>query len=369
MRSAVRGALVFANIAVLAACTRPLAPGALRGQAADPRMRIGVDRRVELISILCVLAHYPEYTQRTLRTPYAKDLLAHFTKYLDHPAVVATRQMRERFGIAYDAPITLAVQLDEKLQRAPPLSAWPVGLSERWKGTDLEGYLGLVRDFARDSGFDSFFQAERPYLDRVDAAFTEYLADKRLLPWFDGVFGRRENAIYRIVPAMLSGPNNWGVHAVRPDGTEEILQAMSLVALDDDAIPKLTGTTQWLLAHELAHPYVNPFVDRHWDELSPSLSPAFAAVRPAMERQAYPTAVIVGYESLARAVQILYLADVAGADAAKQSMSDQVQLGFVWMPALVDALQKARQEGHGLLTEESTVAALRAALVAWARER
>jgi len=322
---------------------------------------------VELISILFCLAGNPEYSKRAITTPYSRAMLAHFAPLLRHPAVAATVTLREKHAIAYDAPIRLAAQLDERYRPAGPLTPLPEGLDERWRGVDLAAYLALVQDFAAQARADDFFATQAPYFARIDRAFGDFLADKELLAWFDGVFGRKAKAVYVVAPALLTGPMSYGVHAYRPDGTEVIMQAMSLVAVDRDGVPRPGEITQWLLAHELAHPYVNPIIDRHWGALKDVIAPAFESVRPAMERQAYRRPEHVGYESLARAVQILYLADHAGAAAAQRSLDEQQRLSFLWTPELVAALRRARQQAGGRLSEDAIVAATRATFAAYDR--
>ncbi len=330
----------------------------------DARMRVGVDRRVEIFSLLFCLAGNDEYSKQAISTPYSKAMLAHFAPFQSHIAVVASKQLHDKFGIGFEQPITLAVQLDDALQPVQPLNPLPEGLSAVWKNADLDKYLGMVRDFVARSRFDDFWREQQPYLAKVDATWTSYTSNKGLLPWFDGVFGRKEKATYRIAPAMLSGPHNWGVHAVRADGTEEVLQAMSLIEVDAAGTPELTDDTAWLLGHELAHPYVNPMVDRHMTTLAAPLQAAFDREKDAMVRLHYTTPAIVGYESLARAIPVLYVSERRGKEPARKVLDDLVKIGFVWSPALVTALDRARAKNEMRLTEDAMIAALSETLAA-----
>ncbi|HEX4517856.1 MAG TPA: DUF4932 domain-containing protein [Polyangiaceae bacterium] len=361
-----RRLVMSAWVVALAACTpsHEKTQAAASAPVADPRMRVGVDRRVEIFSILFCLAGNDEYSRQAIATPYSKAMLAHFTPYIGHIAVVASKQLHDKFGVGFEQPITLAVQLDDALEPVQPLNPLPEGLSATWKNADLDKYLGMVRDFVARSRFDDFWREQQPYLAKIDAAWTAYTSNKGLLPWFDGVFGRKEKATYRIAPAMLSGPHNWGVHAVRADGTEEVLQAMSLIAVDGAGIPQLTDDTAWLLGHELAHPYVNPMVDRHMATLAAPLEAAFDREKDAMVRLHYTTPAIVGYESVARAIQVMYVSDRLGKEAAKKVLDDLVTIGFVWSPALVTALDRARAKNEMRLSEDAIITALSETLTA-----
>ena len=328
----------------------------------DARMRIGVDKRVELFSILFCLAGNDEYSKHAISTPYSRAMLAHFQPFIGHIAVVSSKQFHEKFGIGFEQPITLAVQLDDSLQATQPWDPLPEGLSPVWKNAALDKYLGMVRDFAAQSHYDDFWRSQQPYLSKVGDAFTSYTANKGLLPWFDGVFGRKEKATYQIAPAMLSGQHNWGVHAVKPDGTENVLQAMSLIKVDDAGIPQLTDDTAWLLGHELAHPYVNPMVDRHIATLSAPLKAAFESQKDAMVRLHYTTPAIVGYESLARAIQVMYVSERLGKEQAQKVLDDLVKIGFVWTPQLVTELNRARAKNEMRLSEDAIIASLTSVL-------
>jgi len=330
----------------------------------DPRLHVAVDRRVEVLSVLFALAGNAEY-QHDVGTPYVKAVNETFLSFRDHPAVVKSKELHEKHHIGFDAPIALAVQLDDKLQAAQPFDPLPNGLDDRWKGVNIDDYLADVRDFVDKSHFDDFWNREAPYLDKVNGAFSAYLADKGLLPWFDENLWKKDKATYAVAPAMLSGQNNWGVHAFRPDGTEVVLQAMSLIKADADGIPQLGDGTLWLLAHELSHPYVNPIVDAHLTELQELLERAYHSAESDMNRLHYTTGTIVGYESLARSMQILYVGDRQGKEAAKKNLDEQVKLGFLWMPKLVGALGEARSKGGGHLTEESIVSAFKTVLTAY----
>lgn len=322
-------------------------------------MRVAVDRRVELFSILFHVAGTPDYGQ-AFHTPYLRDLDAHFAPFASHPAVEMTREMRRAHGISYNAPLTLAIQLDDALRPAGRLSPLPAGVDARWKDAPVDEYVARARDFAEASDLEGFLRAESAYTSKVEQAFRDFLADKPVLAWFDGVFGRRANATYLVAPGLLTGKWNYGLHAVRPDGAEVVVQVMNLEGADANGLPHPGETTHGLLAHELAHTYVNPIVEARLDALKDVALPAFESVHEAMARQTYGTETIFLDESVVRAVTVLYLRENAGEDAARRSLAEQRALSFLWTDDLARAIDDVRKKNGGKVSEAELVDATRA---------
>jgi hypothetical protein len=68
-------------------------------------MTVRVDLREEVCCILFRLADAEEY-RMAKRTRYVGEVDAHFERFKNHPAVEATRAIRETYEIAFDAPTT-----------------------------------------------------------------------------------------------------------------------------------------------------------------------------------------------------------------------------------------------------------------------
>jgi hypothetical protein len=81
------------------------------------------------------------------------------------------------------------------------------------------------------------------------------------------------------------------------------------------------------------------------------------AAAPALRNQHYTTREIVVAESIVRAVTVLYLRDTVSDAVADRSLSNHVNLGFVWTTDLVDALDQARAAANGTLDDEALVTA------------
>jgi hypothetical protein len=289
-------------------------------------LEVHVDRRIELMAILQRLAAASEYLG-TPTTSYVSDVVATFEPFREHPAVVRTRELRAQYGIAFDAPMWLAVVLDDKLYlRARPGDA-------RWANVDIDGYLVLVRDFATASGFEAFFTKHAPYFSRVEERLRTAIAKEAPTSWFDTFFGARPGAKFIVVPGMLTGTHNFGPHS-----DTELFQILGMSHVDFDELPFIDDALIELLVHETAHSYINPLFARHHAELAPHGQRLFATVAEPMRKQAYPTWEIMLNEQGVRAVTTLYLRERKSAAAADAAIAREVARSFLWTKPLAELL-------------------------------
>jgi hypothetical protein len=330
----VRGLLL---VVALAACgSNKSAPPAETPTSSD----VHIDRRVELMSIVCALAGFKEYTLGRVN-PYRTEVIAAFRGFVQHPAVVMARDLRAQHGIGYDAPMILAVHLDDQL--ALRNAAELPQLDARWKGVDAEAYAALLRDFARDAKLDEFLAAHRAHYTKIEDVVRGAVDAEKPVAWFDGVFGKRDKAHYTVIPAPMTGRYNFGVRATRADGTLDMYQ---LISVDTDSgIPVVDADLTYLLVHEMAHSYVNPHLAEHEAELGPPAQKLFAKSETKMRAQAYPTWQIFLNESVVRATTLVYFADKRGEPATALLLDRELGLGFDWT-AEISGLIRAYRADH-----------------------
>jgi len=346
-------------LAVFALLLAP-ACGKKKSHGTPESIIVAVDARVELLSILCHLAGNPEYN-RAYASPYLTAIDTYLAPFRDHPAVLATRELRVRDTISFNAPMHLAAYLSPELWPTRSLRPAPPFFDARWATVDINAYLAKVRDFAEDTNFPDFFDHQRPYFDAVEARFRELVASHPIIPWFDATFGVRR-ARYHLAPGLLTGGMNYSALALNQDGSEDIVQVMFLEQPDPGGLPHPTAKTLEYLAHELAHSYVNPVIDAEMASFEPIATPLFQRVQPAMAELHYNDYRIMVNESVVRAVTVLYLRDKSTSDHAAESEGAQVLRGFLWTPALVTALDGVRKKNGGRIPPAELVAVTRATL-------
>ncbi len=337
-------------VCILVACTNsssstkppaknpaPVAVAVTNTAADTVVVTVRVDRRIELLSILHRLIGHQAYTSGPA-TPYVKAVDAAFTPFANHAAVVATRALRASHSITWDAPLLLAVHLDDQLQLLNPAEL-PL-LDARFTGADLVSYAATLRDFARDSHLDEFLIKHRRYFTDVETGVRTMLDQAKPVPWFDAFFGAKAKARYIVVPGLLTGNRNFGVRATLPDGTQEFYQVLGIRS--PDGLPLNDDLTVSLLIHEMAHSYVNPLIDAHRNAFESAGATLFAQVEAPMKQQAYNSWKTFIDESIVRAVVVLYVLDRNGQAAANQEVQQQLRYQFRWTPDLVKLLTRYR---------------------------
>jgi uncharacterized protein DUF4932 len=317
----------------LAACSAP-AP-TVRTPTAPRTTDVHVDKRIELISIVMRLADSPEY-QMAEASDYVADVDRVFGPFADHPAIAATRALRERHHISFDAPIELAIHLDDALQlrAAGPLD------DKRWTGVDLAAYAAQLRTFAVDTHLDAFMAAHAAHYRAIEAALRTRIDAEDPIGWFDTQFGSRERARYIVVPGMLEGGANYGPHIELADGTLEMYQVLGLGNVDAHGMPAIDDEMIATLIHEMAHSYINPVFAKHRERLAHAAQQLFPRVAEKLRKQAYGNWETMLDESGVRAATVLYLRERHGDATADAATRREVENGFPWTADLAAVLQR-----------------------------
>ncbi len=312
----------------------PTAPVALDAGTPPVRTSVRLDKRIELLSIICRLAGFDEYT-RAKGTPYLDSVDRAFAPYRAHVAVKVMRELRASNGVGFDAPMLFAVHLDDNfaLQNGDELAV----IDARWKGVDVATLAASVKAFAIDAELDKFRAQQAEYAAWLTKTLEGAVAKENAVAWFDGVFGAAD-ADFVVVPSPIGGTNNFGTRATTADGKQHFYQVLGVN-------PK-TGTIEvdeqlaWILVHEMAHSYINPVFAKHRAELEAAGSKVFSLVEKQMRAQAYANWETMVNESGVRALVVNYMrekhGDVAGARQARQEQRSS----FLWINELADVMRQ-----------------------------
>lgn len=299
---------------------------------------VRVDRRIELLSIICRLAGYPEYTRAT-GTMYLDAVDAWFAPYKQHAAVTHARTLRAHHHIAYDAPMTFAVHLDDALalQNAGELAT----IDARWEGVDATVFASAVQAFAAESRLDAFLAEHAAYHATLVRTLEDVIAKENPVAWFDAVFGPAE-ATFVAVPSPIAKTNNFGVRATATDGTLHMYQVLGVAgrfgAIDVDE--QFVG----LLIHEMAHSYINPVFAKHRARLEPAAANVYALVEKQMRAQRYADPMTMSYESGVRAVVVNYMREKHGDEAGARQARAEQRSSFLWINELAEVMRRLARE-------------------------
>lgn len=320
------------------------APALEPAKAARPSVQVTIDPRVELMSILFFLAGNPEYNQA--RVPgYLAAVEQHFRPYAGHPAVAYAKRLRTTRGVSYDAVMALALHLTdvESMQTVVALDPRPAGLDARWHPAEARTFLGLVRDFVRETGFLAWFAGHKANHEEVTARMRVVLQAHARLSWVDAFFGVPPKSSFTLTLGLLNGGRCYGPRVVQRDGREDIHCVLGVWLVDEQGEPRFDKTVLPVVVHEFCHSYCNPLVDAHATDLAPVGLRLWPRVADRMKRQAYADWKTMLYESLVRASVVRYLVSVEGERAGQVQAQADKDLGFLWIDELAASLATYEQ--------------------------
>jgi hypothetical protein len=315
--------------------------------------QVGVDPRVELMSVIFRLAGASEYSQGKIPA-YNDAIDRHFAPFREHEAVRIARDLHDREGVGFDAVMSMAIHVKdvESLAETVPFDR-ATSLDARWRGIKARRFLVAARKFVADSDFAGFVKSEQPFYDSVDKRLRAWVAANADLTWFDRFFGSRTHAPFHLAPGLANGGASYGVHAALADGVEEIYAIPGVWKVDAEGLPVFEASWTGTVVHEFSHSYANPLIDEFAPQLDKSGDRLFEAVSAAMRRQAYGNGRTVLKESLVRAVTARYILEHQGPEAAAREVNEQRKRSFLWTGDLLALLGQYAQDRQRYPTLES----------------
>jgi hypothetical protein len=301
-----------------------------------PALKVTVDPRVELMSIIFRLAGNPEYNQGRVAS-YVKAVEKHFGPHREHKVVQMARMLRRTRGVSYDACMSMAIHLSDPytLEEKIPFEPRPTTLDSRWRPPWVNrDFLKKARHFVEAASFRKFITEQAPLYELASARMREVLKKKAHLEWFEAFFGERPKARFTVIVAPLNGGCCYGPRIRLPDGEESLYCVMGVGFTDGEGNPwfpeKIIGT----VVHEFCHSFCNPLVEKHLGALEKAGKMIFPHVADAMKRQAYGNWKTMMIESLVRACVVRYLVRHEGRENAAQRIIYEKQVSFFWVEGL-----------------------------------
>ena len=309
----------------------------LLGQQSQ-RLHPEVDERVELLSVVFRLAGNFEYSMSKLDR-YTGDIDRQFGPFKTHPAVVMAKKLADDNGVGFDAVMFMAISLSEPPQLQPLVPFSATVPEARWGSTENAlQFVSLLRQFYKDSHFETFYQAHRGLYTLAEQRFAATLTDVNV-GWFSTFYGMPAPAQFHIIIGLNDGGANYGPRLVKPDGTQEFYAVMGSWTKDAEGNPTFDRSYLPTVIHEFNHSFINPLVESHFAEFQ-GLQTVYDAVGSKMKQNAYGSTKVMVQESLVRACVVLYLKENGATEAEVQKqIADEEKKGFVWTPDLVALLQ------------------------------
>ena len=310
--------------------------GSFGVKAQDRAVKAYYDERIELMSIICHLAGFQEYNMN-VGGDYITDIDNYFADVRNHPAVEMMDSLRRVNGISF------AVNL-KKAGNSFVLVNDSVAPERRWKGVDLKMATATISDFYNKSNFANFFERHKPFYEKVCSLFDSNVISKFNQSWYEQFYGVPPTDSFEVILGFTNGGGNYGPSRQLPGGPRDVYAIIGY-ALDDKGEPYYVSEPEMYLntlVHEFNHSFVNPLADN--PSFAPKMRLAGDAMlsysRKVMRKNAYSTWQNLVNESIVRAAVIIYLMDnEVPQDKIRQSVIDEMSVGFYWTPDLVKSLQ------------------------------
>lgn len=303
-----------------------------------------VNENVELMSILSRMAGFPEYNM-DMAGQYIKDMDNYFKDNTDHPAVQYMKELRNKYGISFDAVMSMAIHLDNQNGTLSLVEEYIPTLEKRWKSVDKDEFLSYLNNFYKDTNFNEFFNAHKDLYNKGLKSYQDNVIKHFDINWYVDFYGNEPQETYSVIIGFCNGGGNYGVNRQLTGKRKEVFAIIGYY-VDKEGTPMYSKEYLPTLIHEFNHSFINHYLDesKYPDfvkELEPAATDLFMSSRWSMAKQAYGNWKIVINESLVRAAVICYMLDKKyKPEEIRNELYEQVQRNFRWMPELVSLLRK-----------------------------
>ena len=238
-------------------------------EAEERRFRVTIDPRIELLSVVGVLADHQGLTNYDIR--YKQEILNHFSDHRDHHAVTFLRGVMAR-ALASDAYAIVVIHLSQP----PALNFESPVNDDRIKGYITRAFGGDVniiafveglRDFASDSNFNDFFASNHDFYESLRSETLAKLGNTDYMAVLEQYLGEKQGS-YHIILGPLLHHGGFGPSVVRDEGVTDLFSIIGPVR-ENDGIPDFgdLARLQDVLWHEFAHSFVDPITAAHLESV------------------------------------------------------------------------------------------------------
>ncbi len=292
-------------------------------------VKVKVDERVELLSIVARLAEFDEYVNNDFKI-YADDVDKYFGKYKQHPVVKLAVKLRAEKGVSFDAVASMAVHLNPDLTPKVPFTDKVP--DARWGRENALEFTKLLKQFYKESDCKTFFQKHSEVYQTAEERLQKVI-NKVDFEWYKKFYGELPNGSFNLYIGLLNGGGNYGPKVVYPNKKEDLYAIIGTWQTDSQGLPEYQDSFLPTIIHEYNHSFINHLVYADENNLKASGEVVFKPVENDMRSQAYGNWQTMMLESLVRAAVIRYMFEHEN-KAYQDEIIIQKARGFVWMDEL-----------------------------------
>lgn len=259
--------------------------GIVQSFASPSNVKVVVDERFELNSIVWRLAGAKEYSQCDVAV-YAAEVDSFFAPYASHPIVDYCKTIRDSTGIGYDAISTassfMRISDGAIVLTSDTMPQYLAVKDKRWTAAMYEEYVRLLDDFYRSSHFNKFFTEHQWLYQLAESEFKKNVMQAGT-KWFDDFWGIPIDS-YVIFLSITNGPSNYGNISV-PGYDNGIL--MGCCYSTDSVAATYNSSAFNVMLHELMHKVANPIASQYRQLFDAQIDTIFPVIKDALMMGAY----------------------------------------------------------------------------------
>jgi len=260
-------------------------------------VKVYVDARVELVSIIPLLAPWSSVPERMRDYPYLREVYEYFSEWKDHEVIQLFTELMYR-GFSVDALLGLATHLSDPPELEVRVDYSDYILEKAHGRENVEKLVEKLRAFCGDAHFVEFYSRHEDLYSKVSEALGSEVRAERVVEALEDFFSMAMDC-YHVIP-LLTLEGNFGYRL----GSGEGVHAFAFVMPTDviKGVPTFKGA-RVAVEHELIHAFLNPLAEKYRDVVGECLE-ALKPLEEDLRRFGYGRAILVFNEHLVRACNI-----------------------------------------------------------------
>ncbi len=207
---------------------------------------------------------------------------------------------------------------------------------------EAQRFLDGLNAFYREIGFAKYLEEKAGWSESVRLDVRKHVPPPSFVAAMER-FYRTEFRHYRLVPS-LNIPTGMGFgkthqqagiiyNVFGPFGFQTLTGQVNLAFDFPDKIRDLS-------VHEFGHSFANPAVEQIPSEIIKASEHLFEPVRERLTKQSYPSWTICLYEHFVRAGEVIIARKLGHRDEAESNLKRNIEAGFVYLPFIVEQLER-----------------------------
>lgn len=312
-------------------------------------IRVIVDERTELLSVMQLLFEYPLVGRTDIK--YKQEAQQYFSAHKNDSAVLYFLNIAERY-LSFARPVNYFYHFSMPgFKKTAGISAYEninYGFGQHSQDS-LALFINALKRFYTDTKFHSFYSSHRPFYNDIIAKVKAKTDSVDLVNILEKHYGTEQHSYTLVLSPLFieAGMSTW---IASKDGND--LYSIIGPKLDSKELPDfdIRWIMQYLIVHEFSHPFCNPLIDKNLCKLQKD-SCLFPPVKAVMRKEGSKTWRNVLCELLTRANEITLIKEIYGPGDATTVTNEYLKKGYSYLPGLLSIIDKYkadRQRYHTL---------------------